>query len=1303
MTPAPDPSLPVSHLLTDTQTALWFGQQQVPGSPVYQCAERVDIRGDLDAGTFGDVLTRCLAAVPALNADYVTGPEGPRRQPVTRDHPVRFVDVAAATDPAKQCDHEIAGFMSAEFTSGVHSSPDTIAGDRLSAQLLIRLSGSHHVWVQRIHHLCADGYSFAALLRWVAASYTAAIAGDPLPGAPFATPATGAPDSGATAAADADFWRDYCASDTRPQSLVDAPPTVAVDHARRVCRRLPARARPGTHGWAEAVIGAVSLYTASLSACTEAVIGMPWANRRLGAPPTIEPAVNILPLRIAVRPTETVGGLLDAVGAEIRAVRPHAGYRAERLRRDLDAVGTDAVIFGPVVNVKFFTPVLTFGAATGTITNIAMGPVDDITFTVSPQQDGGLVLEVETNPLRYGAADTERHADRVLAVVAGLVNSDPSTPLGAVAVSSPADVDAQIGRFNDTAVDYDDATLTELLDAAAVTHQGRTALEWGYRTLTYGEFHTAVTDLAETLVRLGAGPNKVVALRMPRAPEMAVAIHATIKAGATYLPIDPELPDERIASIRGDARPVAELTLPDTADDVQGVSRWAWEDLALTVTSYGHAGSTPLRAPAPADSAYMIFTSGSTGTPKGTIIEHRSIVNRLRWMDAVFAMTPDDRVLQKTPYSFDVSVWEFFWPLLTGARLVVAPAGAERDSARIAREIVDHGVTVCHFVPSALAAFLTEPTARDTSSLRLVVCSGEALPAEVLMQAGRVFPRSVGTGENIVYNLYGPTEAAVDITWWYPGDDWDQASVPIGLPVDNSAVYVLDDALRPLPLGYIGELYLSGVQLARGYLCRSPLTATRFVANPFRPGERMYATGDLARRRPDGVIEYIGRVDDQVKIRGRRIELGEVATALSDLPGVAHAVVIVRGRGPSALLLGYIVAEAGQSVDTFEVRTRLSHRLPSYMLPDAVEVIDAIPMTSNGKLDRKKLPEPTFGAGEITSPATPLEMTLATVFAEVLGRGTVSVTDSFFDLGGNSLSATRLASRVGEVLNQDVAVSDVFAAPSVTALAQRLSGESTVDPFGRLLTLRPAGSGDPVFCVHPAGGLGWCYSGLLSMLDRDAGVYALQADGLDGGPLPESLRVVAETYLDAVEEVAPQGPIRLLGWSVGGVIAHEMAALAAGRGREVSLLALMDAYPSELWAAQPPPSPEEVRRAFLIMAGIDEVDLASDDALLGALRKANTAFGGLSADRVRAIARVVAHFADLMRSHTTSTFDGDAILFRATENAQDFLDPDAWRTHLGGEFRKIDFATAHPGMIRPAALGRIAAEVNAVSGGDTDA
>ncbi|WP_298446607.1 amino acid adenylation domain-containing protein [Gordonia sp. (in: high G+C Gram-positive bacteria)] len=1280
--------------LTDAQTALWFGQQQVPGSVAYQCAERIDIAGELDPALFAEVLAGCLARIPALQARYAVGGDGrPAAEPVTRAHDLPLIDVSGEGDPDAACDREIAAFMD---LPPLDDGSAVIADDRLSGQVLIRLSPTRHVWAQRIHHLCVDGYSFAALLRWVAASYTSAAAGEGSPVDPPFVPA----DTGTTAdaAADAAFWHDYCAGAARPPSLTDLPPAVAHDRPHRTSRRLGPRSVNGRHGWTETTLAAVAMYTATLSADPNVVLGMPWAARRLGAPPTMEPTVNILPLRLTVSPLPTVGEFLDAVTAEIGVVRPHAGYRAEQLRRDLGAVGTDAVVYGPVVNVKFFTPELAFGGATGRVGNIAMGPVDDLTFTASPQPDGGVVLEVEANPARYTAQTAARHADRVAALMDHLTTADPRTRLGSLPVADADDVTAQIVTYNQTGHPVEDATLAGLLADAGRQHSGRTALVWTaaggeQRTLTYAQLRAAVDDLAAMLIDLGAGPDAVVALRMDRCPEMVIAIHAVIAAGAAYLPIDPETPDARIASILSDARPVAELSAADP-----GHADWRHDGLALTVSARDGARSgAPGSAPGGRDAAYLIFTSGSTGTPKGTIIEHASIVNRLRWMDDVFALTTHDRVLQKTPYSFDVSVWEFFWPLIAGAALVVAPAGAHRDSAALAAEITRHGVTVCHFVPSALAAFLHEPAAAATDSLRLVVCSGEALAPETLTAAGRILPRSAATGVNIVANLYGPTEAAVDITWWRPGPDWDGASVPIGLPVYNSAVYVLDDALRPLPIGSVGELYLAGVQLARGYLKRSGLTATRFVADPFAPGERMYATGDLARREADGAITYVGRVDDQVKIRGRRIELGEVGAALSDAAGVAHGIAIARGSGSSATLLGYVVPEPGTAVDLFELRAELSRRLPSFMVPDALVVIDEIPMTRNGKLDRKRLPDPVLGGAEIAPPESPLEIALAAVFAEVLERDAVSVTDSFFDLGGNSLSAARLAARIREVTGRDAAVADLFAAPSVTALARRLDGGDGADPFGRLLTLRAADPGSgraPLFCVHPAGGLGWCYAGLLGALDRSIGVYALQADGLRGEPLPSSLAEVARTYLDAIEEAVPDGPIQLLGWSVGGVIAHEMAVAAAARGRAVTGLYLMDAYPSEQWAAQPPPSDAEVRRAFLIMAGVEKEAIDSDADLLDALRGEHTAFGALTAAQVRAIADVVAHFASLMREHTTGEFGGDATLFRATEGAEDFLDPQGWSAHVGGALTRHDLATTHPGMVRQPALGSIAAAID---------
>lgn len=1253
---------------------MWFGQQQVPHSVVYQCAERIDIRGDFDATLFAEVLASALAAIPALNACYSAGPDGPYRRPDSRLHELRRVESSDADEIARIVDDLMAGGVPG---AGQTSGAEVIDGATLSDQCLIRVSPTHHIWVQRIHHLCIDGYSFAALLRWVAASYTAAVDGGPRPDSPFTPEAPEVEVDG-----DAEFWRDRCEDDDHPPSLVDAPHEPARDRAHRTTRRLTGRAEM-RYGWAESVTGAVAMYTSTLSAENDVILGMPWANRKLGARPAVEPQVNILPLHLRIRPTDSIDDLMTSVTTEIREVRPHSRYRADQLRRDLGALDADHALHGPVVNVKFFTPELHFGSAVGTVTNIAMGPVDDVTVTASPQPDGGLILEVETNPRRYTAADAERHADRLTALLDAVTTREPSTPLGALPVADADDRSEQIVTHNATAHPVPDATLADLLTGAATNHADRTALVWDDGTLTYRELFAATADLAHHLRGRGAGPGEIVALRLSRSPETVVAILATILAGGAYLPIDPDLPADRITSILDDAAPVVIVTATDDTSDV-------WRHVRLSAGMVQHRtviepSDRPLR---PQDAAYVIFTSGSTGRPKGVVIEHRSIVNRLCWMDDTYHLTPADRVLQKTPYSFDVSVWEFLWPLLTGATLVLAAPGAERDSGALAATVARQAITVCHFVPSAFAAYLAEPAAASTPTLRLVICSGEALPPATLARAIEVL------GEGKVHNLYGPTEAAVDITAWAPGPGWDHTTVPIGLPVHNSAVYVLDNALRPLPTGCIGELYLAGTQLARGYLRRSGLTSTRFVADPFRAGERMYATGDLVRRRSDGNIVYVGRVDDQVKIRGRRIELGEIATALRQLSGVAHAQVVVRGSGESALLVGYTVLSGPEVLDELTLRARLARRLPGYMLPDAIVILDAMPVTSNGKLDRRRLPEPRLGSATVDSPTNPLEMSLVTVFAEVIGHAEVSVTDSFFELGGNSLLAARLAARISESLNRSVAVSDIFAAPSVSALASRLTGDTAVDPFGTLLTLRESGSGTPLFCIHPAGGLGWCYTGLLAELDRECGVFALQARGLHGEPMATSLRQIAEDYLTEVERVVPHGPIRLLGWSVGGVIAHEMAVMAQARGRTVSQLCLLDAYPSELWRNQPPPTDAEVRRAFLIMAGIDETTLDSDGDLLAALRVAHTAFGTLSASQIAAIADVVTHLAALMRAHSTSVVDGDILLFRAAEDAEDFLDPRAWASHLTGDLRQIDVPTTHPGMIRPATLAMIADALN---------
>src|SRR6202011_3452897 len=446
--------------------------------------------------------------------------------------------------------------------------------------------------------------------------------------------------------------------------------------------------------------------------------------------------------------------------------------------------------------------------------------------------------------------------------------------------------------------------------------------------------------------------------------------------------------------------------------------------------------------------AYVIYTSGSTGKPKGVVVTEEAIVNRLRWMQGEYALGQDDRVLQKTPASFDVSVWEFFWPLIEGATLVLAKPEGHRDPAYLTELIAVEKITTLHFVPSMLQSFVQHPSIeRLCGSLERVFCSGEALPEELCRQ----FLAAVDAP---LHNLYGPTEAAVDVTYWACADsDIPAASIPIGRPIWNTQVYVLDGGLRPVPVGVAGELCIAGAGLARGYLNRAGLTAERFIANPYgRSGSRMYRTGDLAKWRSDGVLDFLGRADDQGKIRGFRIELGETETALARQRGVAQARVIAREdqRGDKQLI-GYVVPAPEAVLDPAVLRRELAGQLPGYMVPAALVALERLPLTPNGKLDRRALPAPAFGSSEGRAPRTPQEEILANLFAEVLGLESVSIDDGFFDLGAHSLLATRLVSRIRTQLGVELPIRTLFEAPAVAQLAMRLSNaESSRPPLRQL-------------------------------------------------------------------------------------------------------------------------------------------------------------------------------------------------------------------------------------------------------------
>ncbi|MDB4955273.1 MAG: Amino acid adenylation [Myxococcales bacterium] len=593
----------------------------------------------------------------------------------------------------------------------------------------------------------------------------------------------------------------------------------------------------------------------------------------------------------------------------------------------------------------------------------------------------------------------------------------------------------QLVTWNATARDYPREHIHEAFERQAAVAPSRTALVFEAQSLTYAELDARANQLARHLRARGIGPESLVGVAMERSVEMVVSLLAVLKAGAAYVPFDPGYPKDRLEYMIGDARPAIVLiqeelrrSLPFGDGQILAVDS-AWSEIAgLPADNLGVAVR-------PENLAYVIYTSGSTGRPKGAMNTHAGIANRLQWMQEQYRLTADDRILQKTPFSFDVSVWELFWPLMYGARLVVAKPRGHQDPDYLVKTIVDEGITTIHFVPPMLGVFLEAEAISRCTSLRCVIASGEALPFNLVVR----FRERLGAA---LHNLYGPTEASVDVSHWTCELDGPPV-VPIGRPIANLRLHVLDASFEPVAIGVEGEIHIAGIGLARGYLDRPALTAERFVPDPFspEPGGRLYKTGDLGRWRADGVIEYLGRNDHQVKIRGFRIELGEIEAQLALHPAIREVVVIAREDAPGdKQLVAYIVGN-GLTPDVAELRAHLETELPPYMVPAAFVMLDELPLTPNGKLDRKALRAPAHDVATRSheAPRGDVEQALARLWAELLRVDHVGRHDHFFHLGGHSLLAMRLISRVRELLGVELSLSMLAEAPTLGELAARVA------------------------------------------------------------------------------------------------------------------------------------------------------------------------------------------------------------------------------------------------------------------------
>jgi amino acid adenylation domain-containing protein len=678
----------------------------------------------------------------------------------------------------------------------------------------------------------------------------------------------------------------------------------------------------------------------------------------------------------------------------------------------------------------------------------------DLTLMMAETAEG-LTVSFEYNTDLFNASTIERLGAHFQTLLESIV-SNPEQRISELEMLDEAARHQLLVEFNDTVTAYPQAVcLHQLFEQQVERTPAAFALSFADEHLTYAELNGRANQLAHYLQEQGVELEDRVGVLLERSVEMVIALLAILKTGAAYVPLDPAYPAERLCFMSEDAR--LRVLLTDTRLREQ-VSTAATAVLCLD-QDWANISAQPranLERAVPANAlAYVIYTSGSTGQPKGAMNTHGGIVNRLRWMQDAYQLTAADRVLQKTPFSFDVSVWEFFWPLAVGAGLCVAVPGGHQDAGYLRQVIAEERITTIHFVPSMLQAFVQEPEVwRCGQQLKRVICSGEALGVGL---QERFFAELAGVE---LHNLYGPTEAAVDVTSWECRRGAAHTTVPIGRPIANTQVYILGEGLELVALGVRGEVYLGGEGLARGYLNKPELTAERFIPHPYsaREGARLYRTGDIGRYLADGNIEYLGRADHQVKLRGFRIELGEIESVLSQHPQVREAVVVAQETAVGQKrLVGYVVTEAGAELSTSELRQHLAEKLPEHMIPALLVQLEELPLTPNGKVDRRALPGPDTShpnqTREYEAPRTPYEEALCAIWQQVLGLDRVGIHDNFFELGGHSLLATQVMSRLREAFQVDLPLRVIFEAPTVTALAERMTRQLSTAEILEVLRL----------------------------------------------------------------------------------------------------------------------------------------------------------------------------------------------------------------------------------------------------------
>ncbi|UBI35099.1 MULTISPECIES: amino acid adenylation domain-containing protein [Streptomyces] len=1278
--------------LSFSQNRLWFLNRLEGPSATYNVPLVVRLTGPLDQGALQEALADVVVRHESLRTVFRDHDDTPYQQ-------VLDGEVARPALKVRPVSHDQ---LDETVASAVRHLFDLSTEIPLRAELLA-LGPQEHILTLVLHHIAADGWSLEPLWRDLATAYEARLLGahpkwDALP----------------VQYADYTLWqRDRLAQALEPQldywkrTLEGLPERIELPTDRPHPAMASYRGETHTFHWdAELHRGLVELARtggatvfmvvhAALVALLhrsgageDIPIGSPIAGRTDEAlDELVGFFVNTLVLRTDVSGDPTFLELL----ARVREV-------------DLDAYAHQDVPFEYLVETlnparalshhPLFQTMLAWQNTTGarlglpglTAASVPAGTATarmDLVFSIAEHPEGGLDGQVEFSTDTFDRATVASLTTRLGRLLTAVM-ADPELPVGELDLLDERERRLTLVEWNDTTREQPTAGLAELFEARAALTPDVPAVVCQDTELTYAELNSRANRLAHLLMGKGAGPERVVALKLPRSAEMVVAILAVLKSGAAYLPVDPGYPAERIAYMLDDTRPVLVLDQPLATEDQPDTN---------PVVTGRH----------PAQPAYVVYTSGSTGRPKGVAMPSGALANLLAWHGKVLPVAPGTRTAQFSALSFDVSVQEILSTVLSGKTLVIPSDDIRYSPELLADWLERHRVNEL-FAPNLVIDALCEAA----------LANGHALPAlREVVQAGEPLTLSPHMSEFFrqvpgrrLHNNYGPSETHVVTAHTLPEDVAAWSTPAIGTPVDNIRAYVLDERLRPVGIGVTGELYLAGAGLARGYVRRPALTAGRFVASPFDAGERMYRTGDLARWCADGELRFVRRADDQVKVRGFRIEPGEIEAVLAEHPDVSRALVSVH---EGQRLVAHVTTGRPDPQLAAALREFARTRLPEFMVPAAVVVLDAFPLTANGKLDRTALPAPEF-ASTSRAARSEEERLLCELFGEVLDT-TVGADDSFFDMGGHSLLATRLMSRIKAVLGVELGVRALFEAPTPAALAGRLHGGMAMDALGVLLPLRTAGSRPPLFCVHPAAGISWPYAGLLGHIAPGRPVYGLQARGLTGAQPPAAaIEEMAADYLAQIRTVQPSGPYHLLGWSFGGLVAHSIATRLEAEGEEVGLLAVLDSFPP---ARRPGEELPELGRNDILallfeeITGYDRGQPGEKDLSPEELTELIRGQSGARADLLLeqdVLTRVIGLFMrvpELLDAFVPQRFGGELTLFTAEESAAEWpsddprRSPEAWLPHVGGGVRVHPVPVRHEHMLKPEALSLIGPLLNA--------